>query len=140
MSQLQKMVKHTQTIRRHLPTNCSSVFDHFVGLVLKGLKSARSKLLTLVNSFLDKLLHLNISYMDKFSMLTKLWKLWSIAEWHHTKEISVEAPFSNYFAFTTDQLTNTTLYIQIHILFLNLALKIVPDHNDDRHCTKDVFH
>ena len=26
------MVKHTQTIRRLLPTNCLSVFDHFVGL------------------------------------------------------------------------------------------------------------
>ena len=32
------MVKHTQTIRRQQPTNCLSVFDHFVGLVLKGLK------------------------------------------------------------------------------------------------------
>ena len=31
------MVKHTQTIRRLLPMNCLSVFDHFVGLVLKGL-------------------------------------------------------------------------------------------------------
>ena len=26
-----KMVKHTQTIRRLLPTNCLSVFDHFMG-------------------------------------------------------------------------------------------------------------
>ena len=33
-----KMVKHTQTIRRLSPTNCLSGFDHFVGLVLKGLK------------------------------------------------------------------------------------------------------
>ena len=32
------MVKHTQTIRRLLPMNCLSVFDHFVGLVRKGLK------------------------------------------------------------------------------------------------------
>ena len=31
-----KMVKHTQRIRRLLPTNCLSVFDHFVGLMLKG--------------------------------------------------------------------------------------------------------
>ena len=31
------MVKHTQTIRRQQPTNRLSVFDHFVGLVLKGL-------------------------------------------------------------------------------------------------------
>ena len=32
------MVKHTQTIRRQKPTNCLSVFDHFLGLVLIGLK------------------------------------------------------------------------------------------------------
>ena len=33
-----KIVKHTQTIHRLSPTNCLSVFDHFVGLALKGLK------------------------------------------------------------------------------------------------------
>ena len=32
-----KMVKQTQTIRQLLPTNCLSVFDHFVGSALKGL-------------------------------------------------------------------------------------------------------
>ena len=32
-----KIIKHTQTISRQHPTNCSSVFDHFVGLALKGL-------------------------------------------------------------------------------------------------------
>ena len=36
-----KMVKHTRTIRPTirglLPTNCFSVFGHFVGLALKGL-------------------------------------------------------------------------------------------------------
>ena len=31
------MVKHTQTIRRLLPTNYLSVFDYFVGLAFKGL-------------------------------------------------------------------------------------------------------
>ena len=31
------MVKRTRTIRRQQPTNCLSVFDLFVGLVLKGL-------------------------------------------------------------------------------------------------------
>ena len=36
------MVKHTQTIRRLLPTNCLSVFDHFVGLALKELKSLQT--------------------------------------------------------------------------------------------------
>ena len=33
------MVKHTQTVRRQQPRNCLSVFDHFVGLVLKRLKN-----------------------------------------------------------------------------------------------------
>ena len=32
---LVKMVKHTQTIRPQQPTNCLSVFDHFVGLTLR---------------------------------------------------------------------------------------------------------
>ena len=31
------MVKHSQIIRRLLPTNCLSVIDHFVGLALKEL-------------------------------------------------------------------------------------------------------
>ena len=32
------MVKNIQAFVGNLPTNCSSVFDHFVGLALKGLK------------------------------------------------------------------------------------------------------
>ena len=31
------MVKHTQTIRRQRPTNCLSVFEHFVELAREGL-------------------------------------------------------------------------------------------------------
>ena len=31
-----KMVKHFQTIRRLLPTNCLGVFDHFMELAFKG--------------------------------------------------------------------------------------------------------
>ena len=31
------MVEHTQAIRQFLAANCLSVFDHFVGLALKGL-------------------------------------------------------------------------------------------------------
>ena len=30
------MVKHTKTIRPQKPTNCLSVFEHFVGCRLKG--------------------------------------------------------------------------------------------------------
>ena len=29
------MVKHTETIRQQQPTNCSSVFDYYVELVLR---------------------------------------------------------------------------------------------------------
>ena len=36
------MIKHTQKIRRLLPTNCLSVFDHFVRLALKGLGTKSS--------------------------------------------------------------------------------------------------
>ena len=32
------MVKHTQTIRRQFADDCLSVFDHFIGLALKGLR------------------------------------------------------------------------------------------------------
>ena len=34
------MVKHTDTIRRLLLTNFLSVFDHFVGMVLKVLRKS----------------------------------------------------------------------------------------------------
>ena len=33
------MIKQTQTILRLLPTNCLSVFDHFVGFARKGLET-----------------------------------------------------------------------------------------------------
>ena len=35
--QPRKIVKHTQTIHQQHPTNCLSMFDHFVGLVFKRL-------------------------------------------------------------------------------------------------------
>ena len=40
MHQPHKMVKHTQTIRRQETTNYLSVFDHFMGLAIKGLTSS----------------------------------------------------------------------------------------------------
>ena len=40
------MVKHTQTIVGNLPPNCLSMFDRYVGLVLKGLSSSRTMILT----------------------------------------------------------------------------------------------
>ena len=44
-----KMVKNTQTIYRLLPTNCLSIFDHFVGLALTGLKLKRASFSIFVN-------------------------------------------------------------------------------------------
>ena len=41
------MVRHTQTIRQLLPTNCLSMFNHFVGLLLKELISSRKSILLL---------------------------------------------------------------------------------------------
>ena len=38
MRQPHKIVKHNQTICRLLSTNCLSMFDHFVGLMVKGLR------------------------------------------------------------------------------------------------------
>ena len=35
------MVKHIQTIRRQQLMNCLSVFDHLVGLALKGLTAVK---------------------------------------------------------------------------------------------------
>ena len=36
------MVKHTQTIRQQQPTNCLSMFDHFVELAFKRLMGLRN--------------------------------------------------------------------------------------------------
>ena len=33
------MIQHTPSIRLQQPTNCLSVFEHFMGLALKGLNS-----------------------------------------------------------------------------------------------------
>ena len=43
-----KMVKYTQTICRQKPTNCLSVFDHFVGLALKGLRRCKVSVIATV--------------------------------------------------------------------------------------------
>ena len=36
------MVKHTQRILQQQHTNCFSVFDHFVGLAVKGFKTPQN--------------------------------------------------------------------------------------------------
>ena len=50
------MAKHTQTIRRLLPKNCLSVFDHFLRLALKILSFLRSTALNLFKTRLQRLI------------------------------------------------------------------------------------
>ena len=53
------MAKHTQTIPRQFATNCLSMFDHFVGLALKGLKNIFSNMLS--NTFSDFILDMGVT-------------------------------------------------------------------------------
>ena len=39
------MDKHTQAVRRQQSTNFVSVFEHFVGLALKGLRNVKAQYL-----------------------------------------------------------------------------------------------
>ena len=55
------MVRHTQTIRWLLQTNGLSVFDHFVGLALKGLN-----LLFVKIQMIMKLIHRNPMRKNSF--------------------------------------------------------------------------
>ena len=52
------MVKHTQTIRWQQPTNCLSIFDHFVALSPEGLILSTGTL----NYFLVMLLNSHIKF------------------------------------------------------------------------------
>ena len=48
------MVKHTQTIRWLLSPNCLSMFDHSVGLALKGITFTKRTLVNLNNCYCMK--------------------------------------------------------------------------------------
>ena len=62
------MVKHTQTIRRPLPTNCLSVFDHSVGLALKELSHSIKKFA--LKSISSKFFYSELrNYLDNFILL-----------------------------------------------------------------------
>ena len=57
------MVKQTQTICRLLPTNCLSVFDHFVGLALNRLRNyINSQLLYFLVFVLSSLLFIAFDF------------------------------------------------------------------------------
>ena len=51
------MINHTQTIHWQKPTNCLNVFDHFVGLALKGLNDHQSTLDGKLDTLIEKTIH-----------------------------------------------------------------------------------
>ena len=55
-----KMIKHTQTIRRLLRTNCLTVFDHFVGLPLTGLSKSNFIWILFKETSIAKQLYISI--------------------------------------------------------------------------------
>ena len=63
------MVKHTQTICSLKPINSLNVFDHFVGLALKGLNK-KEKEKTMNGDQLQKLLQFS-SLLLKFKEISK---------------------------------------------------------------------
>ena len=63
-----KMFKHIQTICRFLPTNCLSMFDHFVGLVLKGLTKILSMILIIWKKTKTKKLSSHLSQVAHENM------------------------------------------------------------------------
>ena len=65
----QKMVRHTQTIRRQQPTNCLSVCDHFVEMALKGLKISAVVVTWTVNTQHLRSLSFRIFTFDKIFTL-----------------------------------------------------------------------
>ena len=90
------MVKHTQTIRRQKPTNCLSVFDHFVGLTLKGLM--------VIYRFAEEK-KTELKYIHQFIILfqpkTKVWKVYAIMTEKNTQcykkiVIKMSLNFSNW--------------------------------------------
>ena len=67
------MVKYSQTICWLLPTNCLSVFDHFVGFALKGLGLLHSNILGLMIQITSNFA-LALRSKQSLSDLLNLWK------------------------------------------------------------------
>ena len=60
------MIKHTQIICWQQLTNCLSVFDHFVGLALKGLRGVWLKTAAKSSLFFKNILgqFINVRFVD----------------------------------------------------------------------------
>ena len=65
------MVKQTQTIRRKLPTNCLSVFDHFVKLVLNGLRISKFDWLNFFDHAQLKIYKLPLMFVESIPVCQK---------------------------------------------------------------------
>ena len=61
------MVKHTQIIRRLLPVNCLTMFDHFVGWRLKGICEVGVIFFNKIHNLLpDKEIRISIKLKQKY--------------------------------------------------------------------------
>ena len=79
-----KMVKHTQTICRLLPTNCLSVFDHFVGLALKELSYLRRSCTIAVTNRRTQYLTMSGQWSYIYPLKTR--KTLGFIKWDHCPE------------------------------------------------------
>ena len=61
------MVKHSERICRQKPTNCLSVFDHFVGLAHKGLRFVTTD---------SQGRKIYFKYMDMFTKVIPFGNIW----------------------------------------------------------------
>ena len=65
---------------RKLPTNCLSLFDHFVGLALKGLKSFVGKVIVNLVCFLTRQYWQARHLLKSFALSSKFQEKMSISE------------------------------------------------------------
>ena len=99
-----KMVKHTQTICWLLPTNCLSVFDYFVRLVLKELNSVLIRLETIRGAFTTQ---------SNMELITKKIKGRKSRSWIHLKWCSSNATkYFRGYIFLLSHILSNVLYNQ----------------------------
>ena len=71
------MVSHTQTVRWQQPTNCFSVFDHFMGLVLKGLTPKMDLFVKMIIDAAQKRIFSHEDFFSKCDQIRRELQIWS---------------------------------------------------------------
>ena len=131
LCQPHRMVKDTQAIRLQQPTNCLSIFDHFVGLALKGLCWIISPFHTTV-LILYPLKTLKNRFSDVFRGYRKTPLTWNVLKCRQAKQISLYFLMSTHkdiYAVTCDTVTKGNRN-QMFSWFTN---KMTPCHLGKQH-------